>query len=700
MAQEIKTLQFIEGKELTNPSEITQFPVGFPLAQDQAINWNFLKHYEMNYLFNSHFEGGISSWRTYVDSAQNTPYDGIDYSGTPRLSISSYSTAPLRGSKSIKLDRDNSGQSARGNGISVDFAIDDADKFKVLEISFDIKTLTNVGFYQNPSAPSDLSDLMVWVVDVDNIVQIPVSPPQVVVNPEGFNSKFYGAFQTTGATNYRLCLHCPTTNTQSYSLVFDNFIVRPQRAALTNLIDPSTGVQNTSLVTYWDASFSSRQQRLSRGADRIRVDAEFTLSATALPSGSFFIESVAGFQVDTAKMAVSGGKKVVGQAYILDVSTFTEYFGAVYFDSTSNVFRISIAGADITNTSPFIFATGDVIRISYEYYVQGYDVATRVGSDAEIRRVAMSRAVSSATSSTFDGNNNVLFTFSALDSVSNYDTMGGNLLYNSTNGRFFAPFTGWYDFECALAVGGTFALNSAVRMQLVKYNAAGVLGSAFRQSEYIAAAAVSRAPISIATKVYLLAGESFAVRLLTTSVTTPVLTGSNTTNSFVSFARLANGLAAPFAGETVACKVSIFNGVSQSIANGATPVKVQFNNKYFDTHGAFDVLTNYRFTAPLPGRYLVTVQITYASAAWLATSNNVLYVRKNGDSSGANQTVARNAITAAATFEPSAVEISTVETLAVGDYLEFFTTHGEAAARSLISDNQKMQVSIARLGNA
>lgn len=697
MAQEIKTLQFIEGKELTNPTEVTQFPVGFPLAQDQAINWNFLKHFEMNYLFNSHFESGTTNWETYVDSALTYPYDGTGYTASPAFTLSSYTTAPLRGSKSLKVTK--AAQNAKGHGFSVPFVIDDADKYKTLEISFDVKTLTDIGLYTNPTNVSDLAGLMVWIVDSTNIVQIQASPSQVVIGDANQRTKFYGSFQATASTSYRLCLHCPVTDTNAYELVFDNFIVRPQRAALTNLTDPSILVSNASLVTYWDAYFSSRSQRISRSADKIRVDAEFTLSGAVGISGSFYLNPVSGYGIDSTKMALASGKKVVGQAYVFNNSGFADYFGAVYYDVSSSAFKISVSGSDLTNTGPFTMNANSVIRVSFEYYAQGYDVATRVGSDAEIRRVAMSRSVASATSTTFDGANNVLFTFSAIDSISNYDTMGGNLLYNSTTGRFFAPFTGWYDFECALAVGGTFALNSQVRMQLVKYSSAGVAGSAFRQSEYLAAAAVSRAPISIATKVYLLAGESFAVRLLTTSVTTPVLTGSNTTNSYVSFARLANGQAAPYAGETVACKVSIVNGVSQSIANGATPVKIQFNNKYFDTHGAFDVLTNYRFTAPLPGRYLVTVQITYASAAWLATSNNVLYVTKNGDTSGANQSVSRQAITTAATFEPSAVEISTVESLNVGDYLEFFTTHGEAAARSLVSDNQKMMVSIARLGN-
>jgi hypothetical protein len=698
MAQEIKTLQFIEGKELTNPTEVTQFPVGFPLAENQAINWNFLKHFEMNYLFNSHFENGISNWETYVDSAQNSPYDGTGYTASPAFTLSSYTTAPLRGSASLKVVK--AAQNAKGHGFSVPFTIDHADKFKMLEISFDVKTLTDIGFYTNPVNAGDLAGLMVWVVDSTNIVQLQASPSQVVIGDATQSAKFYGAFQATGSTSYRLCLHCPVTDTNAYELIFDNFIVRPQRAALTNLTDPSIEVLNASLVTYWDAYFSTRKQRISRSADKIRLDAEFVLSGAVGISGSFYLNAVSGYAIDTTKMALGSGKKVVGQAYVFNNSGFAEYFGAVYYDTVSNAFKISLGGSDLTDTAPFSMNANSVVRVSFEYYVQGYDVATRVGSDAEIRRVAMSRSVASATSATFTGADNVLFTFTALDSISNYDTMGGNLLYNSTNGRFFAPFSGWYDFECALAVGGTFALNSQVRMQLVKYNSAGTAGSAFRQSEFLAAAAISRAPISIATKVYLVAGESFAVRLLTTSVTTPVLTGSNTTNSFASFARIANGHAAPYAGEAVACKISIFNGVSQSIANGATPVKIQFNNKYFDTHNAFDVVTNYRFTAPLPGRYLVTVQITYASAAWLATSNNVLYVRKNGDSSGANQTVARNAITTAATFEPSAVEISTVETLGVGDYLEFFTTHGEAAARSLINDNQKMQVSIARIGNA
>lgn len=74
---------------------------------------------------------------------------------------------------------------------------------------------------------------------------------------------------------------------------------------------------------------------------------------------------------------------------------------------------------------------------------------------------------------------------------------------------------------------------------------------------------------------------------------------------------------------------SAYMGSSQTLSQ-ATPTKLQFNTKLFDTNSNFDATTNYRFTPTVAGYYQITGSATLQSTTTTQSITILLY--KNGSS--------------------------------------------------------------------
>ena len=111
----------------------------------------------------------------------------------------------------------------------------------------------------------------------------------------------------------------------------------------------------------------------------------------------------------------------------------------------------------------------------------------------------------------------------------------------------------------------------------------------------------------------------------------------------------------------------------QSIAN-VTWTKVSFNTKLFDTAGAFDAVTNYRFQPLIPGYYQVNGAVYYGSGSGWSTSN----VRKNGGGEIYGSSVN-------ATPNGMLSNTNRVVYLNGSDYIELWTYQSTGAAASTVS---------------
>lgn len=120
---------------------------------------------------------------------------------------------------------------------------------------------------------------------------------------------------------------------------------------------------------------------------------------------------------------------------------------------------------------------------------------------------------------------------------------------------------------------------------------------------------------------------------------------------------------------------------SQSIPND-TATKVQFNVELWDTDGAYDHSTNYRFTVPVggAGKYSVT---------WLAAMPYIddgegtwALIYKNGSTLG----IAPYSFYSANTNQGPALSSTWVVQLADSDYLEIYIWHGEGGASNVLPE--------------
>jgi hypothetical protein len=120
---------------------------------------------------------------------------------------------------------------------------------------------------------------------------------------------------------------------------------------------------------------------------------------------------------------------------------------------------------------------------------------------------------------------------------------------------------------------------------------------------------------------------------------------------------------------------SAYRGSSQSI-NTSTYTKVQFATEDFDTHSAFDAVTNYRFQPTVAGYYQINLQVTAnsmtASNYWIAAiyKNGSLY-RQNVATCPSNTTSAASMVSAVVFLNGSS------------DYIEGYTFHADGVNRNV-----------------
>ena len=172
-----------------------------------------------NYLQDSgsdNAENNIGDWVTYADAAATTPVDGTGGSATATFTRNT--TTPLRQTGDFKLTVD--AVNRQGNGASVDFIVDRADRNKVLGIWMDIDA-TDANYADD--------DLQVFIYDKDTSTLITPYSPANAHKIKGNKYRFRCAFSPadTSSANYRLIIHVASTNATGYSVYFDNFEVGP-----------------------------------------------------------------------------------------------------------------------------------------------------------------------------------------------------------------------------------------------------------------------------------------------------------------------------------------------------------------------------------------------------------------------------------------------------------------------------------------
>ena len=139
------------------------------------------------------------------------------------------------------------------------------------------------------------------------------------------------------------------------------------------------------------------------------------------------------------------------------------------------------------------------------------------------------------------------------------------------------------------------------------------------------------------------------------------------------------------ASQTLAVNTPAFHAkmnASQQLAND-TLVKIAYNTEVFDTDGAYDHSTNYRFTVPSGkgGKYLIGGSIRSGNMA--DTKKITFDFKVNGSEVAENyaQVVSSNS------GEQYTIGITKILTLSASDYVEVFVLHQNGAAVNFSSSS-------------
>ncbi len=507
----------------------------------------------------------LGLWTTYADAAGTSPVDGTG--GSPASTFVAQTDSAIR--KNTNFLWTKTAVNRQGEGFAYAFSIDNADKGKVLQVSFEY--LIASGTYAD-------NDMSVWIYDVTNAVLI--QPAPYLIKNSGIIEKFAVEFQTSSnSTSYRLIIHTGSTSALAYTVKFDNFILGPEAKLYGSAIGEPVSVAPTGTwVT--NTTYSGKVTRIGSFG---KFDLKVTLSG-APTAATLDITLPSGYAIDTSKLENPNNNNFnLGTLNIIDNSAGVGYSGIVrLLNSTSiRLHPNGTAGSftDIVSplnaTTPITFASADIIDISFTVPIQGWASSQVFSQDADTRVVA---ALIGGGSASATANNPIIYSTVGLDTHGAYSTV---------TGKYTAPVTGFYNIN---ATGdGTAAAGTVYYISVNANTTAGY------NRPIIAYQEVVNQGFSGSGKVYATAGQTIDIRATNN-------TGSYGTNATFQIERIS-GPSQIAASESVS---ALYTGAPPTGTLNASLNTVTFGTKVKDSHNA---MSSGSYTIPVSGVYSISAEV-------------------------------------------------------------------------------------------
>lgn len=495
----------------------------------------------------------LGLWTAYANAAGSSPVDGTG--GSPASTFVAQTDSAIR--KNTNFLWTKTAVNRQGEGFSYAFSIDNADKGKVLQCSFE---------YQIASGTFADNDMSVWVYDVTNAVLI--QPAPYLIKNSGVIEKFAVEFQTASNSNsYRLIIHTGSTSASAYTIKFDNFMLGPEAklygSAITDWISYTPNLSTVGILSsngYW-----------RRTGDSIEIEGRMEFNGAGSAS-TLTVGVPSGVTIDTTKI-VSLSTSSVGVGYWSDSGT--GFFTLLARSNTSTTFSFyQQAGTASFNTT--VCASGDVITFNVKLPVTGWSSSQVFSQDADTRVVA-AQAYAATISSTATGSPIIFPTVGA-------DTHSA---YNSTTGLYTAPVSGYYQANVEIALG-TFASGNYTYISVNGNTTPGA------NRPVVAWSVVANGAMSGSGIVFVNAGQTISIRA------TATLTSSDPSN--LSIYRLS-GPAQIAASESVA---ALYTGAPPTGTFNSSFNTVTYGTKVKDSHNAY---SGGVYTIPTSGVYDISAQL-------------------------------------------------------------------------------------------
>jgi hypothetical protein len=531
--------------------------------------------YNKNYVLNGDFESNTAnSWSLFNTTLTNKIPTGSIVSGAASLNtLSATASGKLAGAYSLSVT--SPGAVTAGHGfISDAFSIDAEDQAKVLSFSFAYQAVSGTMNFSGTSS----NTFAVYIYDVSGSAWIQPAGVYNLVQGSGAGIAT-GTFQTTATgTQYRIAVVCVTATSGAISMLFDDFVVSPQKQVMAPAMSDWQSYTPTfvNLGTVTGIDFRYRRvgdtieiQGQFIGGVPVASTASFTMPNGWTSGGNDKLPGAGAFQVVGARTFGAGGQ---GDDLLVLAQTNNNnlFFG---------VFSVAFNGYDARNGDQ-VSANGSKTVLNAKVPITGWSSNTVSSADTDTRVVAY-RSNATPTSAAFNNSANLIFGTSSFDFSSSY---------NTSTGEYTAPVSGVYSFLGQVGITGSSAGSFLdLYMQVDGSNVAIFNPDNLTTGEQF---------VAISTEFKLNAGQIVRFRW-GTDKSTPSVSGGSTKNH-LSISRLS-GPAVVQASESVSASYYMATGANPGANN-----QINFDGKLFDTHSAVTTGASWKFTAPVSGIYSIS----------------------------------------------------------------------------------------------
>lgn len=585
------------------------------------------------------------------------------------LALSVVSTGQLAGTYSASYA--SSTATVAGDMMASDaFYIDTSDQGKMLTWKVYYKAQTNPSNADWSGTSSNSFGVAIY--DVTNSAWIETSAHFGMTQSSGVGIAT-GEFQTpTTTTQLRIVIYNANATSGAVTVYFDDISVGPQTVSFGAAMSDLVANPNVTFVGQTnDTTFTNQTSTIktARRGDMLYVYGFIAFSgAPGGGTGNFTVKLP--YTIDTSKIPnTTQYNQIQGWAQTIDGSVSTSYMLIpTYVDSTHIGFRQHNSASAASATSPFTYASSDSIAFGFWVPISGWSSNVQMSNDTDTRVVGLSISGASPSGSPAATFTNISFGAATKDS---HVTWNGTDIYT-------IPVSGWYSIYSHAELDGTAAAGKTSSMQIYKNSSTTISTSTTGSSS---ASSTARHQISVKSLVYLNAGDTISIQLLTDFASPTWVPGTAVLDihrlsgpSVIAASESVNASYSTAAGGTLTTTLTILN----------------FDTKNYDNHNAVTTGTNWKFTAPISGKYRVSAQYSSTGTGVII---HYLQLWKNGSVyRGTSKT--RQSTNAA----PEAPNLTTTIDLLAGDYIDFRVKVNSGTA-GIDADAGLCFVDIERTGN-
>lgn len=508
--------------------------------------------------------------------AFDKPY--VTETSPSQFTISTSNIDPISGSVSFILQK--AAQSAFGSGVKIPFTIDNNNKTKVLNINFDYQLVS--GDFISGTSNVSPGELVVWIKNVDTGELIQPSTIFTAVSSSVVSTtQFSSTFQTSSSgVNYELILHEVGVNTSAWVMRLDNFQVSPSVYIYGT---PITEWQSYTPV-FSGMTITSSNIRWRQVASNLEVEGSFVVNTAAGTEAriSFPASLTSSSAISSVEIAGTTVRSTTGASicFLLrepSVNYFT--FGV---QGVSNGSLTKVIGTVLTNN-------GTTWAIKGSVPIAGWSSSVQMSDRTDTRVVDFVGYKTSNQSVTANVTN------------LQYTTVKDS--HNAWTGdSYIVPVPGDYQ------IGGLFHSSGIAAFEVY------INGTVSPRLTTVAAGSENYGFTILPN---LSAGDIVSVR-----ATANVTSNANGTKTRFTISRISGP-------STIAASDSI-NAIYTSTSGstiGTSGSLLSFPTRITDSHGSWNGTL---FTAPIPGKYMVTATVATGAINLATTGTITLNLYKNG----------------------------------------------------------------------